>query len=74
MVSARAVLPTRAVLVATQKNSNQERLRVAEVFTKQYGREYRPEDGNCAVRSRWVSHLQLLWHPQNQEMRQRKEG
>jgi len=35
------------VLTATQKNDDAERRRVAEVFTKQYGREYKPEDINC---------------------------
>ena len=35
------------VLIATQKNDDAERRRVAEVFTKQYGREYKPEDINC---------------------------
>ena len=35
------------VLVATQKNDDAERKRVAEIFTKQYGREYKPEDINC---------------------------
>jgi len=35
------------VLVATQKNDDAERRRVAEVFTKQYGKEYKPEDINC---------------------------
>lgn len=35
------------VLAATQKNSGAERKRVAELFTGQYGREYKPEDINC---------------------------
>jgi len=35
------------VLIATHKNDDTERERVAEVFTKQYGREYKPEDINC---------------------------
>jgi hypothetical protein len=35
------------VLVATQKNDDAERRRIAEVFTKQYGKEYKPEDINC---------------------------
>jgi len=35
------------VLVATRKNDDAERRRVAEIFTKQYGKEYKPEDINC---------------------------
>jgi len=35
------------VLIATDKDDNAERKRVAEMFTKQYGREYKPEDINC---------------------------
>jgi hypothetical protein len=35
------------VLTATQKNDDTERNRVAEMFTKQYGEEYTPEDINC---------------------------
>lgn len=35
------------VLMATQKNDNAEKKRVAELFTGQYGREYKPEDINC---------------------------
>jgi hypothetical protein len=35
------------VLMATQKDDYTERKRVAELFTKQYGREYKPEDINC---------------------------
>jgi hypothetical protein len=35
------------VLIATRMNDNSERRRVAEVFTKQYGREYKTEDINC---------------------------
>jgi hypothetical protein len=35
------------VLVATQKNSDVERKRVADLFTVQYGREYKLEDINC---------------------------
>lgn len=35
------------VLVATQKNDDVERGRVAEIFTKQYGKDYRLEDINC---------------------------
>jgi hypothetical protein len=35
------------VLIATQKDDCAERKRVAELFTKQYGREYKPEDINC---------------------------
>jgi len=35
------------VLMATQKNDDAERKRVAEIFTKQYGKEYKPEDINC---------------------------
>ena len=35
------------VLIATQKNDDAERKRVAEIFTKQYGKEYKPEDINC---------------------------
>jgi hypothetical protein len=35
------------VLMATRKNDDAERRRVAEVFTKQYEREYKPEDINC---------------------------
>jgi hypothetical protein len=35
------------VLTATQKNDDTERKRVAEIFTKQYGKEYKPEDINC---------------------------
>jgi len=35
------------VLTATQKDDDAERRRVAEIFTKQYGKEYKPEDINC---------------------------
>jgi hypothetical protein len=35
------------VFVAAQKNDDGERRRVAEIFTRQYGKEYRPEDINC---------------------------
>jgi hypothetical protein len=35
------------VLIATQKNDDAERKRVAEIFTKQYRKEYKPEDINC---------------------------
>jgi len=35
------------VLVATQKNDDEERKQVAQIFTKQYGKEYKPEDINC---------------------------
>ena len=35
------------VLIATQKDDDAERRRVAEIFTKQYGKEYKPEDINC---------------------------
>jgi hypothetical protein len=35
------------VLTATQKNDNQERQKVADMFTKQYDREYKPNDINC---------------------------
>ena len=35
------------VLIATQKNDDGERQRVAEIFTRQYGREYKKEDINC---------------------------
>jgi len=35
------------VLIATQKNDDAERKRVAEIFTKQYGKEYKPENINC---------------------------
>jgi hypothetical protein len=35
------------VLIATQRNDDAERRRVAELFTRQYGREYKPEDINC---------------------------
>jgi hypothetical protein len=35
------------VFVATQKNDDAERKRVAEIFSKQYGKEYRAEDINC---------------------------
>ncbi len=35
------------VLIATRKNDDAERQRVAEIFTKQYGKEYKPEDINC---------------------------
>jgi hypothetical protein len=35
------------VLIAMQKNDDEERRRVAEIFTKQYGTEYKPEDINC---------------------------
>ena len=35
------------VLIATQKNDDAERKRVAEIFTKQYGKGYKPEDINC---------------------------
>ena len=32
------------VLIATLKDDDAERQRVAEIFTKQYGKEYKPED------------------------------
>jgi len=35
------------VLIATQKDDDAERRRVAEIFTKQYGKKYKPEDINC---------------------------
>jgi len=35
------------VFVATRKNDDVERKRVAEIFTKQYGKEYKVEDINC---------------------------
>lgn len=35
------------VLMATQNNDDAERKRVAEIFTKQYGKGYKPEDINC---------------------------
>ena len=35
------------VLIATVRNDDAERRRVAELFTRQYGREYKPEDINC---------------------------
>jgi hypothetical protein len=35
------------VFKATQMNDIAERKSVAELFTKQYGREYKPEDINC---------------------------
>ena len=35
------------VLVATRNNDDVERKRVAEIFTKQYGKEYKAEDINC---------------------------
>jgi hypothetical protein len=35
------------VLAATRKNDEQERRRVASMFTQQYGREYKPDDINC---------------------------
>lgn len=35
------------VLIATRKNDDAERKRVAEIFTRQYGKEYKPEDINC---------------------------
>ncbi len=35
------------VLIATQKDDDEERKRVAEIFTRQYGKEYKPEDINC---------------------------
>lgn len=35
------------VLIATQKDDDAERKRVAEIFTRQYGQEYKPEDINC---------------------------
>lgn len=35
------------VFIATQKNDDAERKHVAEIFTKQYGREYAPKDINC---------------------------
>ncbi len=35
------------VLMATQKDDDAERRRVAEIFTRQYGKEYKPEDINC---------------------------
>ena len=35
------------VLIATKNDDNDERKKVATLFTKQYGREYKPEDINC---------------------------
>ena len=35
------------VFKATGNNDDEERKRVAELFTKQYGRECKPEDINC---------------------------
>jgi len=35
------------VLLATQKNDDTERKRVTEMFTEQYGTEYKPKDINC---------------------------
>jgi len=35
------------VLMATQKDDDAERKRVAEIFTKQYGKEYRLDNINC---------------------------
>jgi hypothetical protein len=35
------------VLVATQKDDDSERKRVAELFTRQYGKEYTSESINC---------------------------
>lgn len=35
------------VLIATEKDDDMERRRVAEIFTKQYGDKYKPEDINC---------------------------
>jgi hypothetical protein len=35
------------VFVATQKNDDTERQTVADTFTKQYGKEYKPEAINC---------------------------
>ncbi|MGQ9506509.1 MAG: DUF3795 domain-containing protein [Candidatus Bathycorpusculaceae bacterium] len=35
------------VLIVTQRNDDAERRHVAELFTRQYGREYKPEDINC---------------------------
>jgi len=35
------------VLIATQKDDDADRKRVAEIFAKQYGKEYKPEDINC---------------------------
>lgn len=35
------------VFIATQKNDDSERRCVAEIFTKQYGTEYKPEAINC---------------------------
>jgi len=35
------------VFMATLKDDDAERQRVAEIFTKQYGKEYKPEDINC---------------------------
>ena len=35
------------VFMATRMDSDAERRRVAELFTKQYGQEYKPEDINC---------------------------
>jgi len=35
------------VLGATRKNDDVDRKRVAELFTKQYGKEYKPEDITC---------------------------
>ncbi|MCW4020509.1 MAG: DUF3795 domain-containing protein [Candidatus Bathyarchaeota archaeon] len=35
------------IFIATQKNDDKLRRRVAELLTKQYGEEYRQEDINC---------------------------
>ena len=47
------------VFIATQKDDDTERRRVAEIFTKQYGRKYRPEDINC---DGCISNSQRLFH------------
>ena len=35
------------VLVATLRKDNVERHKIAEIFTRQYGKEYKPDDINC---------------------------
>lgn len=35
------------VLIATKKNDDSERRQVAQIFTKQYRRDYKPQDINC---------------------------
>jgi hypothetical protein len=46
-----------SVVIVTQKNDNVERRRVAEIFARQYGMDYKPEDINCDCCISDTSHI-----------------